>query len=64
MEDIYYKVKIKRTWYVDEVFEEEDEVEIPVPKNTQNVYGFIKYVLKITKRRDESIEIIDIKEKE
>lgn len=53
--DKMYKVKIRKTWFI----EEDEKVSIPIPADIKNVDGYINYILRVAKRKEESIKLLE-----
>jgi len=65
MEYMQYRVKILQSWYEeseDEVQSEEYDTIIDIPANVENIDGFLKYFLGVTKKKDTREDIISYEE--
>jgi len=65
MEYMQYRVKILQSWYEeseDEVQSEEYDTIIYIPANVENIDGFLKYFLGVTKKKDTREDIISYEE--
>jgi len=65
MEYLQYKVKILQSWYEEsenEIQSDEYETTIDIPKNIEDIDGFLKYVLGVTKNKDIREDVISYEE--
>lgn len=65
MEYKQYRVKILQSWYDEtenEVQSEEYETIVDIPKNVENIDGFLKYFLGVTKQKDIREDIVSYEE--
>lgn len=65
MEYKQYKVKIQQSWYdevEDEVQSDEYETIIEIPENVQNIDGFLRHVLGVTKSKDIREDVVSYEE--